>query len=525
MTTLQRLASADNSTPLHPIFSRLTPLLWLLLAAALGVIVAVLPLSSVVIVVGLVVMVGAALITPIALLAALLVLAPLRTLMMTEAGNFGLPLDIGQWLLAALIGVWGLHRLATGGAGGMVRTQAWQRGTRHAVSVQKRAWMMAFVPLLVFIGAAAASVVDAFSVSAWLTELLKWVEILLTALLVVDLFRSGQRAMIALLLVTAGLANAVVGIYEYFGGSGALHLLIAGTDNFRAFGTFGQPNPLGAFMGITLPIALTSAAAAAIRLYHGWRGARRISVGNLAAFTYYGVAAAACGAALLMSYSRGAWLGFGVSGGVMLLAFPRKTWVSVALVGGAALLLALLAASGRLPASLTARLSSVTEDIFSVQDVRGVDIDPNNYAVIERLAHWQAAINMATDRPWLGVGIGNYEVAYPAYRLINWKFPLGHAHNYYLNVLAETGIIGLVAYTTLLLSILVFAWRARQHPDLTARLLAIGILGVWTYAIVHSLTDNLYVNNMFMHLGVTIGALALLTRDLPTRNQKRQISL
>jgi O-antigen ligase len=117
---------------------------------------------------------------------------------------------------------------------------------------------------------------------------------------------------------------------------------------------------------------------------------------------------------------------------------------------------------------------------------------------------------MAQANPWLGVGFGNYEVAYSNYNLINWKLALGHAHNYYLNVFAETGIIGLISYVALWLSVMLLTWRTRRHPDPLARLIAVGLLGTWTYLAVHSLTDNLYVNNLFLHLGVMLGILALL---------------
>ena len=105
---------------------------------------------------------------------------------------------------------------------------------------------------------------------------------------------------------------------------------------------------------------------------------------------------------------------------------------------------------------------------------------------------------------------------------IDWKFPLGHAHNYYLNVLAETGIIGLAAYLAFAASLVWFSWRARQHPDPGARLIAIGSLGTWAYLSVHSLTDNLYVNNVFIHLSVTIGIVCLLNRDIPLRTPRQR---
>ena len=72
----------------------------------------------------------------------------------------------------------------------------------------------------------------------------------------------------------------------------------------------------------------------------------------------------------------------------------------------------------------------------------GVDISPTNYAVVERIAHWQAALNMAETAPCLGVGLGKYDAIYAEHRLLNWDDSLGHAHNLYLNLLAEGGFLG-----------------------------------------------------------------------------------
>ncbi|MBE2266809.1 MAG: O-antigen ligase family protein, partial [Anaerolinea sp.] len=173
--------------------------------------------------------------------------------------------------------------------------------------------------------------------------------------------------------------------------------------------------------------------------------------------------------------------------------------------------------SGRLPASIVDRIRSATEETFATNDVRGVNITPENYALVERAAHWQAAIAMATAHPWLGIGFGNYEDAYPAYRLINWEFPLGHAHNYYLNVLAETGMIGLAAYIVLWLSYLGFALRLRRNPDPLIRLAAAGLFATGVYIGVHSLTDNVYVNNLFLHLGAIMGLLSVLYKQVRIR--------
>lgn len=427
------------------------------------------------------------LITPLSALAALMILAPLRTLIDTEAPG-ALPLDLGQITLIALVGFWLIQSLA-----------------RHR-TLPRLTWSPVLVPILGFLVVTALTAFNAVSLSAWLTEWLKWASILLLVALCMEV-RTWEWIVFTLTL--AGVANAIIGLYEFFGGSGALVLLVANRF-FRAFGTFGQPNPFGGFMGLLAPIALMAAVGYSYRLWKRWRAGLRLTLSGVVAPVFYCAASGLLVIGLIFSWSRGSWLGFAASMGAILLALPRKWWYGVAPLGIAILLIAALWITGSLPASVISRVESVTDEITAFSDVRGVDITPANYANVERLAHWQAALNMARANPWLGVGFGNYEVAYPAYNLLNWPLALGHAHNYYLNVFAEAGMIGLLGYVALWVSIMALTWRARRHPDPLARLIAVGLFGTWTYLAVHSLTDNLYVNNLFLHLGVMLGVLAVL---------------
>ena len=77
---------------------------------------------------------------------------------------------------------------------------------------------------------------------------------------------------------------------------------------------------------------------------------------------------------------------------------------------------------------------------------------------------------MYFDHPILGVGIGNYPDAYPRYFITIFVDPLGHAHNYYINIAAETGSIGLIVYLLFILATFVVAGRAdRQRGIRTVR--------------------------------------------------------
>ncbi|NJO06855.1 MAG: O-antigen ligase family protein [Chloroflexaceae bacterium] len=89
-------------------------------------------------------------------------------------------------------------------------------------------------------------------------------------------------------------------------------------------------------------------------------------------------------------------------------------------------------------------------------DVRSVEVTPENFSVVERMALLQAGWQMFLHEPVTGVGPGNYPIAYAGsnsrdpYLLHPWYYPHQHAHNYYLHMAAEAGIIGAIAYLVLL---------------------------------------------------------------------------
>ncbi len=105
------------------------------------------------------------------------------------------------------------------------------------------------------------------------------------------------------------------------------------------------------------------------------------------------------------------------------------------------------------------------------------------------------------------MGLGNYATAYPAVRLLNWPNALGHAHNIYLNALAETGLVGLAAYVLLWAWVIALTIRVLNHASGLERGLALGLLGAWTHLSAHQIVDDLYVNNIHFLIA---GLLALL---------------
>jgi O-antigen ligase len=426
-----------------------------------------------------------------------LILSPLRVLIATEA-DFQLPVDIGQLGLVVMLLVVILHR------------------TPLRIKEYIHQSPALFLILGLFLITLAVNLFVAGSLNAWFGETLKWIQIIVIVVLVIALCQRVHWGWLLAALMVASTANGLVGIYQYLGGSGSLHLVV-NQHFFRAFGTFGQPNPFGGFMGITIPLtaAMLVANLSIIKNYLAFKY-KPLKVVILSTLLIT-LALVLMLTAIVMSWSRGAWLGILIAFAMMAIAAPRNVWKGVGLGALMLGLVGLLWISDLIPASVAERVSSSADEFFSIQDVRGIQINPTNYAVVERLAHWQAALNMSRANPWLGVGFGNYEGEYQNFRLINWLEPLGHAHNYYLNILAELGLIGLLVYSKVWFILFTKSWQARLHPDPLARAIAIGILGTWTYFSVHSLFDNLYVNNLFLHIGVLIGVLVVVCRQAERR--------
>jgi putative inorganic carbon (hco3(-)) transporter len=457
---------------------------WLLIALLAGLLIALLPPIVSLSVLGVTALGILSLIDLRVALLVTLTVAPLKTLIETES-RLSLPLDVGQLALAATLGIWLARSIA-------------QHRCLNLI------WTPIYVPIILFTLAASLSLWVALSPGSTLSELLKWVEILAVIALVVSLMGEHGPDGIVAALIVAGAVQAIIGLYQFGGGSGAPHLWILDFRYFRAFGSFGQPNPFGAFMGLTLPIAISAASGASAEAWTAYR-ADHLQWRAFARPLLFVVGAGIIGVGLLVSWSRGAWIGFAAAALALILFAPRRRVVGLGLVGLVTVGAVIALLAGLVPASALARFSDVAQDLTGFEDVRGALITDANYAVLERFAHWQAALSMANDAPWLGVGFGNYEAAYPRYALMNWPFALGHAHNYYLNLLAETGVIGLSAYLIAWIMIVALTLRALQRQVGFRRGLALGLLGAWTHLAVHSLFDKLYVNNLFLHIGVMLG--------------------
>nr|WP_233511621.1 O-antigen ligase family protein [Luteimonas weifangensis] len=272
----------------------------------------------------------------------------------------------------------------------------------------------------------------------------------------------GLGAIVALWTVDA-LAQALTGTSPLFWGIDGIKQALSGHP-MCAVGEAARVDRLSGVLGpCNLKLGIVLASLSPFALY---AAARRFgSVGWL-------LAAAAVGVVVLLAGARAAWLTYGL---VLLLSGWRvlgwKRLLGVFVFG--ALALGLLAAT--VP-QLRERLARTAYALSADQD--GVDL-----ALSGRTRIWGAALCMARAHPLNGVGARGFRDAFPACDPVPtqpaaWGTgPALHAHQIVLEILSETGVLGLLCW----LAGVALAWRAWRYADAPARararpaLLALGV--------------------------------------------------
>jgi len=247
------------------------------------------------------------------------------------------------------------------------------------------------------------------------------------------------------------------------------------------FSTFFNPNPLGGF----LALAFFSAVGLVFVSPGLWRRLIWAFAALLVAVT------------IIPTHSKGAYLAF---------------------VGGAIVFGVLAAGAGasrtrnlRLLAGLCAAVVvAITVAFFLVPSVRGratalldVQSAPNMF----RILIWQGTLRMAAANLWLGIGPGAFKYAIMGYTLGGYTEA---AHQDYLQIFAEQGLFGLIAFLWLLAAALFTARRALQRAaDLPGRLLIAGAVSGLTVLLVRSLLDyDWYIGAIGLSFWLLLGLIS-----------------
>lgn len=144
-----------------------------------------------------------------------------------------------------------------------------------------------------------------------------------------------------------------------------------------------------------------------------------------------------------------------------------------------------------------------------------------------RAHFWSVTVDIIKTHPILGVGLGAFSVVYTGYDSRNGLFRLEQAHNDYLQVLSDGGIVGAALAVFFVISLFRMGFVRRESNDVFRRGVATGALAGCFAVLVHSFFDFTLHTPSNTLLFLILAALATMNgrvEDAPTARQRRRRS-
>jgi putative inorganic carbon (HCO3(-)) transporter len=199
--------------------------------------------------------------------------------------------------------------------------------------------------------------------------------------------------------------------------------------------------------------------------------------------------------ALVLSYTRAAWVSL-IGAGIVYVLLYFKVKFSRILVLGLAGLIMLFAAREEIAKKFEGNKQDSSEQLGEhVQSISNVSTDASN---LERINRWKSAYRMFEERPIVGWGPGTYMFVYAPFQKPHEKTIIstnagnrGNAHSEYLGPLAESGVLGMVSVILLVTVLMVYGIKLYHSLDkgTLKDYTLLAILGLITY-FTHGFLNN-----------------------------------
>jgi len=297
---------------------------------------------------------------------------------------------------AALLVIWAL------------RTFAWQQ---EVITISPL-----LPPLLVFLLVTLVQLVFHRTASPYDTRMqlqLLITNIILLILLSQAYYRMNHWRGLLWFLMSLGFFVSVFGILQQLTFNGKLYWFRVMRYGGHPFGPYVNRNHFAGFAEILIPVALVPLVLGKVRRE------RLFLVGLFAVVPIV---------ALLLSASRGGIISFAVELVILFsLLLVRRLQSKYMLAGGVLVLCAILAVSW----------IGVQEVLQRFSNYESLDV-----TVGKRASMRHDTFRIFLDHPALGTGLGTFQMVFPPYESNYDARIVNHAHNDYLEVLAETGLAG-----------------------------------------------------------------------------------
>ncbi len=273
-----------------------------------------------------------------------------------------------------------------------------------------------FLPLCAFALVVGVQLLFHLTASRYYTRMA--LQLLITYMIVVFLMsqafsRRGHWRAFVWFLMTLGFFVSVFGILQYLTFNGKLYWFREMRFGGAPFGPYVNRNHFAGFAEMVIPVALVPLILGKVR---------RERLFLVALFAIVPIVA------LLLSASRGGIVSFAFQMVILFLLLLVRRVSSRHMIGGGAVVLA---------AVMAVSWIGVNQVLARFAGGQALEATAGKRASM-RQDTWRLFL----DHPILGTGLGTFEMVFPAYDSLYDGKIVNHAHNDYLEVLAETGMVG-----------------------------------------------------------------------------------
>ncbi len=181
---------------------------------------------------------------------------------------------------------------------------------------------------------------------------------------------------------------------------------------------------------------------------------------------------------MVLTLSRAGWLTMAVLAVIAVITMDQRR-LKVALLG-----------SGVVAVIALYQVGYVRERLF-----RQLDPTYQNNTFEGRIQIWTDTLHMLRDHPIFGAGLRAYAIVMRPYVTTPTHLPELYAHNIFLSMWAELGLLGLAAFVVLLGLLLWRGWSSYSRAEGLAKPLLWGTSGAFVAIVVHGMFDTPYFNN------------------------------
>lgn len=328
-------------------------------------------------------------------------------------------------------------------------------------------WSPVFPPMFAFAGLVCVQLLPGRSAywHATLSQLLLYISYgVICFLLAQTLTRSREVRTLGTVLAIYGSVVALFAVLQNLSAPTKLYWLRTPRLGGWIYGPYVNHNHYAGLMEMLMPVPLVFAFSRFGNQRERWIAAS---------------AAAFMASTIFLSGSRGGMIAFTVEIAIFLsFVFRERRQKNIAILLGAFLVISLAMIAWTGGHEVTTRIATFAPDKHSdlASDIR-LQIDRD-------------VLRMSRYRPLLGWGQGTFADVYPRFRSFYAEFLVNHAHNDFLQVLAETGIIGFVIMLWFLVITVRNALRKSLNwtSDLNGAVSVAALLGI-SGILVHSLGD------------------------------------